>query len=115
MTNEASKEVIAFSEQLVRLNGAMAQLFASGNVKLFTEMNNAIKELHRIQHGSTDAALMAIEPECAVIYKNFDMIIAVLRTTENGEIDAGAQNALNRFLHNIDEAVVNIAGAFGLV
>lgn len=113
--DEENQEVVAFTEQLVRLNGAMAQLFKSGDLRLFTEMNKAAKEMHRIQHGSDNAVLQAVEPECAVIYKNFDMIIAVLRTTENGEIDAGAQTALNRFLHNIDEAVVNIATAFGLV
>lgn len=115
MNNEASKETVAFVEQLVRLNGAMAKIFASGNVALFTEMNAAIKEMHRIQRGSEDVVMKALEPECAVIYGNFDMIIAVLRTTEDGVIDSGAQTALNRLLHNIDEAVVNIAGALGIV
>lgn len=43
------------------------------------------------------------------------MIIRLLRTTEDGVIDAAAQKALNKFLHNIDEAVVNIAAAVGLV
>lgn len=115
MDLEASKEVAAFCEQLVRLNGTMAELFRSGNIALFTEMNAAIKEMHRIQHTSEDKALVAIDPECVVIYGNFDMIISVLRTTEEGVIDAGAQKALNKFLHNIDEAVVNIAAAFGIV
>ena len=115
MDEQASKEVIAFAEELVRLNGAMSELFKSGNVELFTEMNKAIKEMYRLQHGSTDSVLQAIEPECAIIYGNFDMIIAILRTTEDGVIDKGAQGALNKFLHNIDEAVVNIAGAFGVV
>lgn len=59
--------------------------------------------------------LKALDPECVVIYENFDMIIKVLRTTEDGVIDEGAQKAINKFLHNIDEAVVNIAGAVGLV
>lgn len=115
MDENASKEVIAFTEELVRLNGAMSELFGSGNVELFTEMNKAIKEMHRLQHGSADPVFQAIEPECAVIYRNFDMIIAILRTTDNGVIDKGAQTALNKFLHNIDEAVVNIAAAFGVV
>ena len=43
------------------------------------------------------------------------MIVKILRTTEDGVIDSGAQKAINKFLHNIDEAVVNIAGAVGLV
>ena len=112
---EASKEVVAFTEQLIRLNATMKELFESGNVSLFTEMNRAVKEMHRIQHGSEDIVMQAIEPECVIIYGNFDMLIAVLRTTEEGVIDAGAQKALNKFLHNIDEAVVNIAASLGLV
>ena len=112
---EKNDEELAFVARLVQLNGTMAQLFQKGDLSLFTEMNQTVKEMHRIQHGSESALLQAVEPECAVIYKNFDMIIAVLRTTENGEIDAGAQTAINRFLHNIDEAVINIATSFGLV
>ncbi|MDE7158079.1 MAG: hypothetical protein K2N74_00735 [Clostridiales bacterium] len=113
--SETKDETVAFTEQLVRLNGTMAQLFKNGDIRLFTEMNQTVKEMYRIQHASENAVLRAVEPECNIIYQNFDMIIAVLRTTENGEIDAGAQNAINRFLHNIDESVVNIATAFGLV
>ncbi len=109
------QEVQRFSEQLVRLNATMKELFTSGNVALFTEMNGAIKEMYRIQHGSKEPALTAIEDDCRVIYGNFDMIVKVLRTTEEGVIDRGAQTALNKFLHNIDEAVVAIASAFGLI
>lgn len=115
MNEEASQEVIAFCEQLVRLNGVMKALFDSGNVELIGEMNKAVKEMHRIQHGSEDKVLQAVDPECRIIYGNFDMIIAVLRTTEEGVIDAGAQTALNKFLHNIDESVINIAAALGIV
>ena len=115
MEEEASKEVTEFLTRLVRLNGTMQQLFATGNVALFTEMNAAIKQMHAVQHGSKDKVLEALDPECVVIYGNFDMIIKILRTTEDGVIDAGAQKAINKFLHNIDEAVVNIAGAVGLV
>lgn len=115
MMQEANAQHIAFIEQLVRLNGTMAELFKSGNLELFTEMNKAIKELHSIQHGSEDEVFKAIDPDCEVIYENFDMIIAVLRTTEEGVIDPGAQKALNKFLHNIDDAVVNIASQLGVV
>ena len=115
MDGEASKEVTEFLTQLVRLNGTMQQLFATGNVALFTEMNDAIKKMHAVQHGNRDAVLEALDPECVVIYGNFDMIIKILRTTEDGVIDGGAQKAINKFLHNIDEAVVNIARAVGLV
>ncbi len=112
---EASKQLNDFIAQLVRLNATMAELFRSGNVALFTEMNAAIKEMYRLQHGSTDRVLKTLDPECVPIYRNFDMIVEVLRTTEDGEIDKGAQGALNKFLHNIDESVVNIAVALGIV
>ncbi len=115
MEEEAGKEVVAFLAQLVRLNAAMKELFASGNVALFTEMNDAIKQMHAIQHGSGDKVLQALDPECVVIYGNFDMIVGVLRSTEDGVIDAAAQKAIDKFLHNIDEAAVNIAAAVGLV
>ena len=115
MDNELSKDTEEFLVQLVRLNGTMKELFSSGNIELFPEMNDAIKKMHAVQHGSKDAVLAAIDPECVVIYGNFDMIIKLLRTTEDGVIDSAAQKALNKFLHNIDEAVVNIAAAVGLV
>lgn len=108
-------ELQLFCEQLVRLNAAMKELFDKGNLALFTEMNLAIKEMHRIEASGKEPALTSLHEECEIIYKNFDMIIAVLRTTENGEIDEGAQVALNRLLHNIDTAVVAIAAALELV
>lgn len=114
MDNELSKDTEEFLVQLVRLNGTMKELFSSGNIKLFPEMNDAIKKMHAVQHGSKDAVLEAVDPECAVIYGNFDMIVKLLRTTD-GEIDAATQKGLNKLLHNIDEAVVNIAAAVGLV
>ena len=104
-----------FCEQLVRLNATMKELFDKGNVALFSEMNAAIKEMHRIEAKSKEPALASIRGDAEIIYKNFDMIIAVLRTTENGEIDAGAQGAINRLLHNIDTAVINIATALNLI
>ena len=114
MDNELSKDTEEFLVQLVRLNGTMKELFSSGNIELFPEMNDAIKKMHAVQHGSKDAVLEAVDPECAVIYGNFDMIVKLLRTTY-GEIDAATQKGLNKLLHNIDEAVVNIAAAVGLV
>ena len=114
MDNELSKDTEEFLVQLVRLNGTMKELFPSGNIELFPEMNDAIKKMHAVQHGSKDAVLEAVDPECAVIYGNFDMIVKLLRTTD-GEIDAATQKGLNKLLHNIDEAVVNIAAAVGLV
>ena len=112
---EENKEVLEFCTQLVRINGAMAELFKSGNISLIGEINAAVKALHAVQSASHDPVLNALSEECKVIYVNSDMIVEVLRTTEDGVIDAGAQKALNKFLHNIDEAVINIAKALGLI
>lgn len=112
---EAMQEREAFVRALFSLNQTMKKLFESGNVGLFTEMNAEIKELYTLQHDGADPLLKELDAECGIIYRNFDMIVAVLRTTENGEIDRGAQSALNKLLHNIDDAVVNIASALELV
>lgn len=115
MDHEISEKTQVFLEQLVRLNGTMKALFDTGNTALFTEMNDAVKKMYAAQHGSEEPVLEALEPECAVIYANFDMIVKLLRTTEGGEIDGATQKGLNKLLHNIDEAVVNIAAATGIV
>lgn len=110
-----TKDVERMAEQLVRLNATMKELFDRGNVALFGEMNAAIKEIHKIEKEADSPAIRAVSVDLGIIYENFDMIIAVLRTTEDGVIDSGAQTALNRLLHNIDLSVINIARAFGLV
>lgn len=110
MTQELQK----FIEVLYALNQTMKKLFESGDVGLFTEMNGQIKEMYRLQHGNNDPIMQAIDIDCDIIYHNFDMIVAVLRTTEEGVIDRGAQTALNKFLHNIDDSVVSIASTLGV-
>lgn len=112
--NKDNEALIQFIKQLSALNGELVGLFDTGNVELFTDMNKTIKELYRLQHGSEDDAFRTIDPDCEIIYRNFDMIIAVLRTTEDGVIDKGAQTSINKFLHNIHEAVFNIVSMFGL-
>ena len=57
MEEQASKEVLAFLEQLMKLNRALVEIFKTANVELFTDMNKTIKEMYRIQHGSEDPAL----------------------------------------------------------
>ena len=108
-------ELNAFIEQLASLSGTLKEIFTTGNIEFFPKMNGVIKEMYRLQAGSEEAPLMAIDPDCKIIYGNFDMIVKVLRTTEDGVIDAGAQKAINKFLRNIGEAVANIARAFDLV
>ncbi len=112
---EVTQEIIDFIDRLTELSGQLGEVYKTGNIALLSDMNRTVKELYRIQHGSEQSALKDIDGECDVIYGNFDMLVAVLKTTENGEIDKGAQTAIGKFLHNINEAVVNIAAMFGLV
>ena len=92
----------------------MAELFESGNIALIGELNAAVKQLHAVQSAGGDPILEAVAEECKIIYVNSDMIVRLLRTTEGGVIDEGAQRALNKFLHNIDDAVINIANALDI-
>lgn len=115
MENTENKQTVAFIQQLYALNQTVAAIFRSGDMELFTQLNQIVKEMYALQNGSEEIPLQAVEEDCQVIYKNFDMIVSVLRTTEEGVIDAGAQSALNKFLHNIHEASVLIATAFGLI
>lgn len=108
-------ELFRFAEQLLTLNKQLAEVFNTGRIALFTEINRTIKEMYRLQHGKQGDVFLAINPDCESIYKNFNMIIAVLRTTEDGVIDHGAQSAINKFLHNIHDATVNIASIFGMI
>ena len=110
-----TKDVERMAEQLVRLNACMKELFDKGNVALFTEMNAAIREIHKIERASDSPAIRAVGVDLGIIYENFDMIIAVLRTTEDGVIDSAAQTALNRLLHNIDLSVIKIAREFEMI
>ncbi|MBO5045926.1 MAG: hypothetical protein J6C93_03550 [Clostridia bacterium] len=110
-----NSQILAFLEQLVKLNQTLAKIFKSGDISHLTEMNAVIKEMYRLQHGSEDDAFRLIDEDCKIIYGNFDMLIAVLRTTEDGELDGGAQTALNKLLGNIHDASVSIATVFGLV
>ncbi len=109
------ERLTAFIELLAQLNKELAAIVRTGDPSVLGDMNATVKGMYAIQHGNEDDAFQTIDPDCEVIYRNFDMIVAVLKTTENGEIDAGAQKALNKFLHNINEAVINIVTLFGLV
>ncbi len=110
-----SERVSAFIEQLVSLNQTLVEIYKSGDIQLFTSLNRTIKKMYEIQHGSDEPELVAIGEDCEIIYKNFDMIIAVLRSTEEGEIDSGAQTALNTFLRNINQASVRVAASLSIV
>ncbi len=115
MNDEPNGTVLEFCTQLARVNRALAELYRTGDPSHFTELNGAVKALHAVESTAKEPVLEAVREECKVIYVNSDLIVKLLRTTEDGVIDKGAQKGLDKFMHNIDSAVVNIAGALGLV
>lgn len=104
-----------FIECLAQLNRELKDLSEQGDIAKLADMHATVKKMYRLQHGSEEESLHAIDPDCEIIYRNFDMILAVLKTTEGGVLDRGTQVALNKFLHNINEALINIVTLFGLV
>lgn len=119
MTDERNDEIsenqAAFIKLLYELANTLKEMFESGNGELIGNLNKTVKQMYHIQRDSKEDVMQLITPDCEVLYKNADMMTAVLRTTENGVVDGGARKALGKFLHNINEAVVNIATVFGLV
>lgn len=107
--------LVEFLEQLSTLAKQIKEVIETGNVARFTDINRTVKEIYRIEKGGGDEAFALVTEDCEVIYRNFDMLVKVLRTTEDGVIDAGAQKAIDRFLHNMHGAILNIATVFGLI
>jgi len=114
MTDRETEQVTQFVGKLAELSARLGEIFQSGDVGIVGKMHPVVKEMYRLQHGSDIQAFEMIDADCEIIYKNFDMMLAVLRTAED-DSDSGALSAAGKFLHNINEAVVNIASTFGLV
>ncbi|MDE5547486.1 MAG: hypothetical protein K2J30_00600 [Clostridia bacterium] len=112
---ELSENQAEFVKLLYETAGTLKEMFESGNGELIGKLNKTVKQMYHVQRDSKEDVMQLITPDCEVLYKNVDMMTAVLRTTENGVIDDGARKAIGKFLHNINEAVVNIATVFGLV
>lgn len=115
MTEEKSENQTEFVKLLYEVAETLKELFESGNGELIGKLNKTVKQMYLIQRDSKEDVMSLIAPDCEVLYKNVDMMTAVLRTTENGVVDEGARKAVGKFLHNVNESVVNIATVFGLV
>lgn len=113
MTEEERRS--RFEELLARLAGELKRLADTGDVGVLKEMHATIKEIYAVRREGEKDAIGFVDEDCEVIYRNFDMILAVLRTAEGEEPDKGIGSALNKFLHNINEAVINIASSLGLL
>lgn len=115
MEEQASGTAMDFAAQLVELSRVIVDIFKSGSLERLPDMNRIVKEMHRLQHGSEDTAMQTIDVEANVIYSNFDMLVKVLKTAESDSDLPSLQSAVNIFLHNINEAAVNIAAMLGLL
>lgn len=115
MEEQASQVTIDFAKQLIELCRVIVDIFKTSDLDKLPSMNRIIKEMYRLQHGSEDVAMQTIDVEANVIYSNFDMLVQVLKTAESDSDLPSLQNAVNKFLHNINEAAVNIAAMFGLL
>ena len=109
MEEQASQVTMDFAAQLIALSRVIVDIFKTNDLDRLPEMNRIIKEMYRLQHDSEDPAMQTIDVEANVIYTNFDMLVKVLKTAETDGDLPSLQNAVNKFLHNINEATVNIA------
>ena len=71
--------------------------------------------MYDIQHVGTEEAYTAIEDDAQTIYKNFNAIVAMLKSNENGSFDKATNEAVKKFLQNIFDADLRILAAYGLV
>lgn len=110
--NETLQKFIAL---LSDLNHECANAFASGKIEIFHEMNRTIREMYDIQHVGKEEAYTAIEDDAQTIYKNFNAIVAMLKSNENGSFDKATNGAVKKFLQNIFDADLRILAAYGLV
>ena len=104
-----------FIELLAQLNHLSADALRSGKLELIASLNGVVKERYSIQQGGEEDAYTAIEEDAQAIYKNCDAITAMMKSNENGEIDAATNTAVKKFLRNIFDATVRIVTAYGLV
>lgn len=104
-----------FIQLLSDLNHETAEVYSTGRTEIFEKMNETVLEMYSIQHTGEEEAYTAIEEDCRAIYKNFDAIVAMLRSNESVFIDNATNVAVKKFLQNIFDAEMNILTAYGLV
>lgn len=104
-----------FISLLSDLNHECAEAFASGKIEIFHKMNATIRDMYEIQHTHTEEAYTAIEEDAQAIYKNFNAIVAMLKSNESGVFDRATNEAVKKFLQNIFDANLRILTAYGLI
>ncbi|MBQ5926738.1 MAG: hypothetical protein IIX01_02305 [Clostridia bacterium] len=104
-----------FIKLLSDLNHQTAEMFSSGKVEILRQMNKTILAMYDIQHTGEEEAYTAIEEDCQIIYKNFNAIIAMIKSNESIFLDKATNDAVKKFLHNIFDANIRILTAYGLI
>ena len=111
---EGNEKLERFIQLLCELNHQTVEMLKTGNTEYLFSMNDTIEEMYTIQHDSDEEVYTAIEDDAQVIYKNFNAIITMINSNENGRLDQATSDAVKVFLHNIFEANVNIVRTYGL-
>ena len=104
-----------FIQLLSDLNHETAEVFSTGKTELLHKMNDTILEMYAIQQKGTEEAYTAIEEDCQIIYRNFNAIIAMLKSNESVFFDTATSVAVKKFLRNVFDANISILTAYGLV
>lgn len=111
---EGNVKLQRFIQLLADLNHQAVEMIKTGNMKLMYAMNDTVEEMYSIQHEGTEDAYTAIEEDAQIIYKNFNAMVAMVKSNEQEKLDAATSIAVKKFLHNIFDANVRIVIAYGL-
>lgn len=111
---EGNVQLQRFIQLLADLNHQSAEMLKTGNLTLLPKMNDTVEEMYSIQHTGTEDAYTAIEEDMQIICKNFNAMLAMVQSNEDGKTDAATAVAVKKFLHNIFDANVRIVLAYGL-
>ena len=103
-----------FIELLAQLNHLSAEAVQTGKLELFPQINKVIQEMYELHSVGEEEAYTAIEEDAQMIYKKFDAAAQMLKSNENGKMDAATNQSVKIFLKNIFQATVNIVHAYGL-
>ena len=111
---EGNKKLQRFIQLLCDLNHQCADFLKSGDTNILYVMNDTVEAMYDIQHKGKEEAYTAIEEDAQCIYKNFNAIIMMLKSNENGQLDEATSVSVKKFAHNIFDANVRIVLAYGL-
>ena len=111
---EGNEKLQRFIELLSTLNQQTVKILTTGDTEILYSMNDTIEEMYSIQHNGTEEAYTAIEEDAQIIYKNFNAVVTMIKSSEEGNIDQATSKAVHKFLRNIFDANVRIVIAYGL-